>query len=773
MLFGVGCTKDADTNDSASATISVSPDKIMAKLEGGEYVLTVTSNAAWAVVCDQEDVTIEPKTGANNGTVKVTLPKVDAARNFSITFEASKTAMMSGMPYPSTADAAVAVYQNEGGDTSVATNVKEVRALLSALEVTETKTGITDELKAMTLTGIVVAEPNGNMSNDYTINVQDDSTEANAGLTVYSVDNAKQLKKGDVVKFSLATAQYQYFNGLLQLVAGASAEVVAGGMEVAPIEVAVADLKNYEAQYVKVSGLTPAKSATGKAWNSTTGGVNVNFTTANGETLIVRVNKAASFKNDIVPAKSGSICGVISIYNSDVQLMPQYASDIQLTEDAPEFEAQVVTIAEITKAGTYKVENAWVVGFTGNGPILTDASGAYINTFISGNTYKTIGQNVTIEGDVTVRQGGFQFNGPTVTVLDGTADVVYPKNPTVYEGEAVVALCEKFLSGAHLAEYAAFKGVLEYDGTYYNLVFAGIDGNKYKGSLSKTPDAGLNLAALSGSAVVLNGFVVDYGGQYLSIVPTSVVEDKDAVVLAADAINDVPKEGVTNANHDITVIGIDTVTTEVDGTIVTAASVSGNVLTYSVSANESTAREGWIKLSAEGVETVTVVVKQESAISSAYNKVTTAPSDWAGVYLFTYLKDSTLQIAGEKYSGENAEKSTFTNITVSNFSGSTINSNEYPEFVIEKVAGTEYYTIKFGEWYVGWESETGNSCQFKKTLPAGSESNYYWIFTLENEVVKINNVGTTERYLQYNASSPRFAIYKLSSNQNNLTLFKK
>ena len=625
MLLGmVGCTDpDEGAGDSVEAAITVEPTTITTTLDGDVKELTVTSNAAWVVSCDQEDVTIEPKTGRNNGVVTVTIPAVTAARNFSIQFKASKPAMMQGIPYTSEAEAAVAVYQNAGGDTSIATNVKEVRALLKALEVTETKTDITDELKAMTLTGIVVAEPNGNMSNDYTINVQDDSTEANSGLTVYSVENAKQLKKGDVVKFSLETAQYQYYKGLLQLVAGASAEVVTEGVEVNPIEVAFADLKNYEAQYVKVNGLTPAKAAVGKAWNSTTGGVNVNFTTADNKTLIVRVNKAASFKNDIVPAKSGALCGVISIFNSDVQLMPQYASDIQLTEDAAGLEAQVVTIAEITQAGTYKVENAWVAGFNGNGPIFTDASGAYINSYIYQHNYKTIGQKVTIEGDVTIRQGGFQFEGPTVTPLDGAVEVVYPENPTVYEGEAVVALCEKFLSGAHLAEYAAFKGVLEYDGTYYNLVFAGIDGNKYKGSLSKTPDESLGLDKLNGVPVTLYGFVVDYSGQYVSIVPTSVVENKDAVVLAADAITNVPKEGVTNATHDITVIGIDAVTTEVDGTVVTAASVAGNVLTYSVSANTDKSREGWIKLSAEGVETVTVVVKQSSAL--AYNFKSDAP----------------------------------------------------------------------------------------------------------------------------------------------------
>ena len=199
--------------DTAEAEIHVEPETITTTFGGGEYQISILSNASWVISCDQQDVYFDTISGAGNAVVTAIIPKVNAARNFSIKFEASKMAMVDGNPYTSTAEAAVAVYQNESGDTSVATNVKEVRALLSALEVTENRTDITDELKAMTLTGIVVAEPNGNMSNDYTINVQDESTEANSGLTVYNVENAKQLKKGDVVKFSLATAQYQYYKG--------------------------------------------------------------------------------------------------------------------------------------------------------------------------------------------------------------------------------------------------------------------------------------------------------------------------------------------------------------------------------------------------------------------------------------------------------------------------------------------------------------------------------------------------------------------------------
>jgi hypothetical protein len=423
------------------------------------------------------------------------------------------------------------VYQNEGGDTSIATNVKEVRTLLAAMPGIPTgkddqAIAVTEEIAAKTLIGVVVGEPSGNMGNNYLFAIQDEGAEMGGGLTV-NHNNAQSLKKGDVVKISLAGATVKYYYGLLQLSASNDVELAVLDKvdAIEPIVVDYANVLSYESQYVKINNVTPASDAVGKAWNTTTKGVNVNFTTADGKALVVRVSGYASFKDQIIPAKSGALCGVAGRYNSDIQLMPQYASDIQLTEDVAGLEAELVTIAEITKAGTYKVENAWVAGFNGNGPIFTDASGAYINSYIHQHNYKTIGQKMTIEGAVTVRQGGFQFDGPTVTVLDGTAEVVYPENTTVYEGEAVAALCEKFLTGTYLAEYAALKGVLEYDGTYYNLVFAGLDGAKYKGSLSKTPDASLNLAALNEKPVTLKGFVVDYNKPYLIIVPTSVEVD--------------------------------------------------------------------------------------------------------------------------------------------------------------------------------------------------------------------------------------------------------
>lgn len=83
-------------------------------------------------------------------------------------------------------------------------------------------------------------------------------------------------------------------------------------------------------------------------------------------------------------------------------------------------------------------------------------------------------------------------------------------------------------------------------------------------------------------------------------------------IIAKD-IADVPAAGVENATATITLKGLDGVTVNAvaDGAVVTAASVEGNTLTYTVSANEtSEAREGLITLSADGAADVTIKVAQ-------------------------------------------------------------------------------------------------------------------------------------------------------------------
>lgn len=92
-------------------------------------------------------------------------------------------------------------------------------------------------------------------------------------------------------------------------------------------------------------------------------------------------------------------------------------------------------------------------------------------------------------------------------------------------------------------------------------------------------------------------------------------------ILSADKAITVPAVGIENGSMSITVKNIKTVNTSVDGKVVTSASVSGDILTYTVSKNETTdIRKGFITLSAEGVDNVTIEVTQNGDGGAAEEK---------------------------------------------------------------------------------------------------------------------------------------------------------
>lgn len=91
-------------------------------------------------------------------------------------------------------------------------------------------------------------------------------------------------------------------------------------------------------------------------------------------------------------------------------------------------------------------------------------------------------------------------------------------------------------------------------------------------------------------------------------------------IIASD-INNVAAAGVTNATANIVVRGIASVTATPDGTVVTAASVSGNVLTYTVAANSGEAREGSITLNGGSVE-ATITVSQLGKVTGTVYTLT-------------------------------------------------------------------------------------------------------------------------------------------------------
>lgn len=126
-----------------------------------------------------------------------------------------------------------------------------------------------------------------------------------------------------------------------------------------------------------------------------------------------------------------------------------------------------------------------------------------------------------------------------------------------------------------------------------------------------------------------------YKGTGTTVSDIKLISYKDVLpltkpILSADKTIAVPAAGIENGSMSITVKNIKTVNTSVDGTVVTSASVSGDILTYTVSKNTTTdLRNGFITLSAEGVDDVRIEVTQNGvggAVSTTVTKKISAIS---------------------------------------------------------------------------------------------------------------------------------------------------
>ena len=186
------CSDDDKDDDGGMPSITVNGEAsttVAVKLDGGTTdAIEVVSTGSWVLTLDDETATWCHPSKETGSKGKTTLTfTVDPWEGAASDAERSVTAKLltngsfEGIPIPKKAE--IIIKQNGDGSTDVTTNVKEIRALLKAMNLTESSTNVTTEIAAMTLTAIVVSDGEGNnMSNQYQIAVQDSGTEANSGL---------------------------------------------------------------------------------------------------------------------------------------------------------------------------------------------------------------------------------------------------------------------------------------------------------------------------------------------------------------------------------------------------------------------------------------------------------------------------------------------------------------------------------------------------------------------------------------------------------------
>lgn len=223
-----------------------------------------------------------------------------------------------------------------------------------------------------------------------------------------------------------------------------------------------------------------------------------------------------------------TIIGKRTSYND----VPQVGSAFYFSHEAgeggetPEPETPVVTIAEISEAGTFKVENATIVGEYARGYLLADATGmmlAFLGTD-HGNDC-VVGDVITIEGTTSVYAGFAQFTAGSVLTKTGTTEV--------NRGEAEVmdgAAMDAYVA-APAIKYITYTGTLAVSGNYFNVNIEGAA--TAIGSLQYPINAD-EIKALDGKEIVVEGYAIGVSSsKYVNTM----------VVSVAEATADVPAAG--------------------------------------------------------------------------------------------------------------------------------------------------------------------------------------------------------------------------------------
>lgn len=791
-----GCSNDDSDDDGGYPSITVNgaqSTNVAVDLKGGTTeAVTIESSGDWTLTIagkDNADVSkCHPSiTSGKKGTstVTFTVDPADEPRTYTATVTTVGSVFGQTMPFSAT----ITIMQNEDGSTDVKTNVKKIRETLAfdGQAVSE----------STVVTGIVVSDYVGNNINNHQIMITDNTTEPGAGLMVRfdgyigNKGTDYNLPQGCIVSFDLKGGIAQRYNDVQYQVdfsdlTDPTIDIVSeSGNMPEPITVAnVADLINYQSQYVQIYS-QPVEAIRGQAYyNVNSGYANQSFQTQDGSLIKLSFNSysATWAKNETIPSNAGYIKGCVSFDKQTPTLSPNNANDLKgMTEPLFEVESSATTISKITEEGTFELKNVTVVTRSDKAFMIADQTGAML---VYGSNEVAVGDNIDISGPVTI------FNAPDNTPQFSTKDATITKvssgNAWTYEfTEYSVEDVRNYLNNV-TCKAIELTGTIVKDGTYYNLMFDGV--SDIQGSIQYyTPDA-----SVLDLPVVVKGYAVgksvsgDGAITRIKVFPYEITVNSTTPYIKATASASFKADGETiDVAFTAGNLGANKVYAKVDGAgfSVPSGVISGSTVAVTAAANEGAAREATLTIYAaaseggEAVAQATVTLKQTGVGTKNYVPVTSAPADWSGTYVVGYPKDGTVNILDKKYV-EDSQKTTFTNKTLKSpdFDGTNIVAGDYETIEIAKIAGTEFYSMKYGSEYVGWESDTENNCQFTTTVPSADTPSYQWKIELtqDNTILMTCQLkdGTTDRTFNYNASSPRFAVYKTTSNQMKVTFYQ-
>lgn len=452
-----------------------------------------------------------------------------------------------------------------------------------------------------------------------------------------------------------------------------------------------------------------------------------------------------------------------------------------------------LTISNITpdvvgEGAEFSLKDVLVVAVGAEAYVIADETGSML--VYHKDSDRAVGEKININGQVTVYSNGKgsigtpQFANTSVVEVVSTDNEVV-NNPTVLDAAAFDALLN-----ATVAQEVQVTGTWEVSGNYVNLV---VDGATNKGSIKYIATA--DYASFNGQDVIIKGYFVGISAsgnlRYINIMPYSVEADPNAPSLNVD------KTELTFAATDgssarqtftATTNGLEgyeltwAIDNEADFTLGKQLGNPSRTTLYVTpkAANTGATKTATVTVTySNGTKTLTktVSVLQEGATANVYNLVTAAPADWSGEYIVGSIAAPSLWYM-EKRSSTSYETTHClrAELTAPAFNGTdkVETTDIIPTILVEKVAGTEFYSIKFNDEYLGWKTGVKNYFAFSATAPTAADTGFLWSFSIVDGLVKIDLQlmdGTKTRSLQYNSNSgqERFSVY--TGTQNNVSLF--
>ena len=226
--------------------------------------------------------------------------------------------------------------QEEGGDNGEGGNEEElpdqnmpeipadpeVSSISSMLEG-----GIGTVSQGTHIMGYVISNRElGNLTSLKNMYIQDET----AGVMIRFAED-HTYNYGDLLKIDVSGLSLEYYNNATQLnnVPQSNVEVVSTKKSIPYKTISMSDFlaNKYESRYVALKNVQVCESDMNKTWVSSGAHTSINFEDGNGNKFVVFSSKFATYGNETVPSGSGTLKGIASINNGNIQLIFSTSDD--------------------------------------------------------------------------------------------------------------------------------------------------------------------------------------------------------------------------------------------------------------------------------------------------------------------------------------------------------------------------------------------------------------------------------------------------------------